>query len=59
MSNKKIILPNVSDYINYITKILIDSFVQDVPTESQVEPMPTVAKILVNKEGFIITEQET
>lgn len=59
MIRKKIVLPNISDYMSYITKILIDSFSQDVPTSSEVQGTPTVAKFLVNKEGFILTEEES
>jgi hypothetical protein len=54
---RTLLLPNPVSYIDYVNKILIDSFLEDVPTVAQVEPTTQVARILVNEEGFLIIDE--
>ena len=59
---KRIILPNPSDYINYITDVIMDSYQEDVPTTSETIGTPQIAKILVKEESFILinlSQEET
>ena len=59
MARTTIILPNPASYIDYINKILIDSFEQNIPTSSQVYPTTTVARLLVNQTGVILVEENS
>jgi len=53
-----ILLPTPSAYIDYVNKVLLDAFELDVPTFSTVEPTTSVAKKIVNKEGYFLLEEE-
>jgi len=54
---KRIILPNVSDYINYISNIILESYVDNIPTNSKVNPTTEVAVILVDEEGYLVLDE--
>lgn len=58
MARKEIVLPNPVSYIDYINEVLIDSFINNIPTESQVEPTTTIARILSDGNEFILVEKE-
>lgn len=58
MAKREILLPNPLSYVDYINKVLIESFVDDVPTKSQVQPTTTIAKVLVHEDRFLIIEEE-
>ena len=59
MSTKKVILPIPENYINYITNLIMNDYIQGYPVQSQISPTTKVARMLVNQESIIIvTESE-
>ena len=54
---KTVILPSIPHYMDYINKILIDSFVEDIPTKDQTISTVKLAKQMVYQSSYFIVEE--
>jgi hypothetical protein len=54
-----LLLPNPVSYLDYISRVILDSYEQGNELNIEVKPTTEVARLLVNQEGYlVITENK-